>query len=105
MVIAYVLFYLVYVPVGQLRTFNQVGDYSYGVYIYAFPVQQSVAALLPGVSVIAMISISAVVTLLLAALSWHLLERRALRLKGHYVEHTRRLFFAGLKRGLQHMGG
>lgn len=89
--IAYVLFYIAYIPSGRLRKYNQMGDYSYGVYIYAFPVQQSVAALIPGVSVLSMLLISASSTLLIAALSWHLLERHALSLKGHYVGHTRRI--------------
>ena len=48
--IAYILFFIAYVPVGYLRSYNRVGDYSYGLYIYAFPVQQSVAALITGVS-------------------------------------------------------
>lgn len=89
--IAYILFYLAYIPSGYIRKYNQLGDYSYGVYIYAFPIQQSVAALIPKVSVLHMTLISAAATLFLAAFSWHLLERRALNLKGHYVGHTRRI--------------
>jgi peptidoglycan/LPS O-acetylase OafA/YrhL len=90
--IAYILFYVAYIPSGCIRKYNQVGDYSYGIYIYAFPVQQSVAALIPGVSVLSMLSISASVTLLLAVLSWHFLEQRVLGLKGLYVGHTRKIF-------------
>jgi peptidoglycan/LPS O-acetylase OafA/YrhL len=89
--IAYILFYVAYIPSGYIRKYNQIGDYSYGIYIYAYPVQQSVGALIPRISVLSMFLISAVVTLLLAALSWHLLERRALKLKGFYVTHTRRI--------------
>jgi len=89
---AYILFYLAYVPSGVVRKYNRLGDYSYGIYIYAFPVQQSIAALFPGISILQMILISAIVTTLLAILSWHLLERRSLKLKEHYVDHTRRLF-------------
>ena len=94
--IAYVLFYLAYVPSGFIRKYNQLGDYSYGIYIYAFPVQQSVAQLMPGVSVLQMVLISAVATSLLAIFSWHFLEQRALRYKAHYIGHTRRLLEAGL---------
>jgi peptidoglycan/LPS O-acetylase OafA/YrhL len=90
--LAYVLFYLAYVPAGFIRKFNVLGDYSYGIYIYAFPVQQSVAALIPGVSVLDMIAIAGSVTLLLSIASWHLIEKNALSLKGRYVDHTIRLF-------------
>lgn len=88
--IAYLLFFLAYVPAGHIRKYNLLGDYSYGIYIYAFPVQQSVAALVPGVSVLNMILISFPVTVFLSALSWHLLERRALSLKGRLASDTRK---------------
>lgn len=88
----YVLLYIAYIPSGLVRTYNQVGDYSYGVYIYAWPVQQSIASLVPGVSVLAMLLVSASVTIVLAALSWHLIEQRALQLKGRYADYARRLF-------------
>ncbi|MBI3594000.1 MAG: acyltransferase [Nitrospirae bacterium] len=89
--ISYVLFYLAYVPSGQIRNYNRMGDYSYGVYIYAFPVQQSVASLIPGVSVLSLALISASITFFLAALSWHLLECRALDLKNIYVDYTKKI--------------
>ena len=94
--ISYVLFYVVFIPSGFIRKYNQLGDYSYGIYIYAFPVQQSVAALVPGISILSMLLISASATILLAAFSWHLLERRALGLKGLYVGYTRRMLSTGL---------
>ena len=90
--IAYLLFFVAYVPSGHIRKYNRLGDYSYGLYICAFPVQQSVAALIPGVSVVYMILISAAVSIMLAVISWYLVERRALSLKDHYVGHTRRWF-------------
>ena len=92
--IAYTVLYLAYIPSGPIRTYNHVGDYSYGVYIYAFPVQQSVVALIPGVSVLLLFFISACITFLLAVLSWHFIERRALGLKSRYVGYTKRLLRA-----------
>jgi peptidoglycan/LPS O-acetylase OafA/YrhL len=80
-VLAYILFWIAYVPGGFIRAFNRLGDYSYGTYIYAFPVTQSFLALMPGVRVPVLILLSAVVTLTLASLSWHLIEKRALSLK------------------------
>lgn len=65
-----------------LRQCGRFGDFSYGLYIYAFPVQQTFfwlgGAGLPfelGSLVVVLI------TLALAALSWHLIEAPALRLK------------------------
>ncbi len=77
----YVVFYLAYKPDGWLRQFNRLGDYSYGTYLYAFPVQQSLAATFPGLTVPAMFFASLVITLMLAALSWHLVEKYMLEKK------------------------
>ncbi len=90
--LAYILFYLAYIPSGFIRAYNRSGDYSYGVYIYAFPVQQSIAASVPGVSVLSMAIYSSVITLILAALSWHLLEKHALKRKDHFANRTRKLW-------------
>lgn len=80
----FLVFYLAYVPKGFIRSFNKLGDYSYGMYIYAFPVQQSIVALLPDVSVPVMIILSFFITLVFAMLSWHFIEKRCLKLKGEY---------------------
>lgn len=59
-------------------------DLSYGIYIYAFPVQQLVSkfCLTHGLGWLASLSISAAITLALAAMSWVAIEKPALRLKG-----------------------
>jgi len=54
-------------------------DYSYGIYIYAFPVQQ-LCAQVEG-RWIEVLLLSAAVTLAAAAISWHLIEKPALTLK------------------------
>jgi peptidoglycan/LPS O-acetylase OafA/YrhL len=79
--LAYMLIYAAYIPTGRIRAFNGFGDYSYGVYIYAFPVQQSVAALIPGISIEGMLLISLSVTFVFAGLSWHFIEKPSLALK------------------------
>lgn len=81
----FIIFYLAYVPKGKIRLFNQFGDYSYGIYIYAFPVQQALAALVPNISVPMMILASFIITFALAMLSWHFIEKPALAFKSAYV--------------------
>ena len=83
--IAYLLLYIAYIPSGIIRNFNKIGDYSYGMYIYAFPVQQSMSALVENISISLMIIMSFCVTLMFSILSWHLVEKRCLQMKDKYV--------------------
>lgn len=56
-------------------------DYSYGIYIYAFPIQQTVAKFWPQMPLGLYLAITATATLVMASLSWHWVEQPALRLK------------------------
>jgi peptidoglycan/LPS O-acetylase OafA/YrhL len=56
-------------------------DYSYGIYIYAFPVQQTVVSFWPQIPLVAYLLSTLAVTISLAALSWHFVEKPALKLK------------------------
>jgi peptidoglycan/LPS O-acetylase OafA/YrhL len=76
--LAYAALWFGYAPAPALLGFNRYGDYSYGTYIYAFPVQQLVAWKFDEITPVAMIALSMPTTLLLACLSWHLIEAPAL---------------------------
>ncbi len=59
---------------------NRIGDLSYGIYIYGFLIQQLVYYFLkPGVAGLFFISLPIIVVF--AALSWHFIEKPALKLK------------------------
>lgn len=81
----YLVLYLAFVPRGLVREFNQVGDYSYGIYIYAFPVQQLLAFHWKGIAPHEMLFASLLCTLMLAFASWNLIEKRALALKHRFA--------------------
>lgn len=79
---AYLSYWFAYAtpPIGRLLT--RFGDASYGVYIWAFPVQQTVVQVWGAqVSPWVVIAISTPIVWLLAQASWHLVESRALRHK------------------------
>ncbi len=60
----------------------KLGDWSYGAYLYGFPVQQVLAHFkLHEASFLGYVLVSTLVTFALAGLSWHLVEKQALRFK------------------------
>jgi len=61
------------------------GDYSYGTYIYAFPAQQTISSLIVLHSGWVLFVLALPVTLVLAVLSWHFVERPALDLKTRLI--------------------
>jgi peptidoglycan/LPS O-acetylase OafA/YrhL len=72
-----------------VQRFGRYGDFSYGPYIYAFPVQQAVVSLAGNqLTLMQSFVASATCTLALAVLSWHFVEAPALRLKGRVAART-----------------
>ena len=63
-----------------LDIFNK-ADYSYGFYIYAFPVQQTLVYLYPKLNIYFHLTIGFIITIILATLSWHFIKKTALKLK------------------------
>jgi peptidoglycan/LPS O-acetylase OafA/YrhL len=73
-------------PVPVLQGFGRYGDFSYGMYVYAFPIQQWMVIALPSArSPIGLFASSFPVIVAAAAMSWHFLEAPALRFKARLV--------------------
>lgn len=71
-----------------VRRVGRFGDFSYGIYIYAWPVQQfGVLFLGKDQPYLPMLALSLIVTGILAALSWHFVEKPALGWK-RYLKRT-----------------
>lgn len=76
--LCYATFVVAYLPAGGIRRYNGFGDYSYGMYIYAFPVQQTTMHFAGDISPYANIAIALPITLAFAVASWMLVEKPAL---------------------------
>jgi len=77
----YTVLYLAYTSHRITLYFNKLGDYSYGLYIWAFPIQQMLAYHFIGIKPLEMFVYTVLLTLPVAILSYHYLEKKALKLK------------------------
>ncbi len=79
--LTYITFWTAYVPRGPLLAFNRLGDYSYGIYVYAFPVQGLMVWLLGPQGMWQNVLYSFPPVLFCGILSWHLVEKPCLDAK------------------------
>lgn len=79
---SYCVLYLAFNQKLGLQRFGKHGDFSYGIYLYAFPIQQ-LLALYAGHALtgLGMFAVSMLASLACAVLSWHLIEQPCLKLK------------------------
>ena len=56
-------------------------DYSFGIYIYAFPIQQTISQQLAPMSGYVLFALALIPTVAIAVLSWHFVEKRMLSFK------------------------
>ena len=74
-------------------------DYSYGIYIYAYPIQQIILESFPTLHPLAKASIAFLVVLVPAGLSWHFVEKPCLSFKKRWRSHSNS---ATAKAGVSH---
>jgi len=79
--LAYGILVAAYHPRLQLTGFHKLGDYSYGLYIYAFPIQQFIVFKFHLLNPFLHFLISFPLALTLAIPSWHFIEKPILKLK------------------------
>jgi peptidoglycan/LPS O-acetylase OafA/YrhL len=85
----YLVFYMAFHPRIKLSGFAKKGDLSYGMYLYAWPVQQTITYLLyKHLNPFLLFVLTVPVTYLLAWLSWHYIEKVFLKFKKNKVELT-----------------
>lgn len=69
-----------YLPIRLFVNIRKIGDFSYGIYLYAFVIQQTLITLFD-LNVLQLQIYATLVSIVFGALSWHLLEKHALNLK------------------------
>ena len=80
LLLPYIILYVAQVDIPWTDKITRHGDFSYGIYIYAFPIQQLVVHWFQNdISVSRLFMLSFAITLPIAMLSWKLVEEPALR--------------------------
>ncbi len=78
----YLIFYFAFDTRFKLHNFGKYGDFSYGIYIYAFPIQQVMNYVFDNqLTPVKNFLFSFPFTLIFAIASWNLVEKRALKYK------------------------
>lgn len=78
----YLTIYLAHLRIPRLSGFGKHGDFSYGIYIFSFPIQQLLMHWFgPQLPLGAFMVLSLSASIAIAALSWHFIEFPALQLK------------------------
>ena len=78
--LTYGCFWFAYAPL-RLDAFNRLGDYSYGLYLWGFPLQQTAVHLFDNPSPMQISLFAWPTAMLCAIVSWHLVEKPALALR------------------------
>jgi peptidoglycan/LPS O-acetylase OafA/YrhL len=79
--VPYTVLYAAHIPSEIVHKFGKYGDFSFGLFIYGYPVQQTIIHLIPDLGIPALIVLSYAFTIPIAVISWHLIEKHALVLK------------------------
>jgi peptidoglycan/LPS O-acetylase OafA/YrhL len=82
---SYLVMFAAFIPNNYLQHVTKHGDFSYGLYIWAFPVQQMLVVGFGHWSPLANFFGALLIGLLLAILSWHLIEKKAIAMKSAFT--------------------
>lgn len=78
----YIVLYVAYAKIPLFNNWGRYGDFSYGMYLWAFPIQQTVVNLFKNhLNLNSYILVTYALSLILGILSFHFIEKHALRLK------------------------
>lgn len=80
--LSYLIIYVAFIRIPLINNFSKYGDFSYGMYIYAFPIQQSILHFYSNnITLWSFSFYTILITFLVAFLSWKYIEKPSLKLK------------------------
>ncbi|WP_051929323.1 acyltransferase [Flavobacterium sp. 83] len=79
-----VIIALGFIPIPCIRTFGRFGDMSYRIYIYSFPIQQTLMYYFK-MDTYSLLIYSVLLSIGFGYVSWHLIEKRALKIKRKFI--------------------
>ncbi len=89
--LAWLIFRAAYTPIPSMEWMQRIPDLSYGIYIYHWCVLQMIFYWLPHLSVVELLALTFPPTVGLAALSWYIFEKPALRSKTKFADWMRKI--------------
>ena len=98
-VLAWVIFRFAYMRMPSMDWMQRIPDLSYGIYIYHWCILQLFFYWMPHLSVLELFTLTFPVTVGLAAMSWYIIEKPALRSKTKFANSLRKF---GLKPRIMH---
>ena len=78
---SYVVLFIGFIKNSPVQNITKYGDFSYGLYIWAFPIQQILSMYFSDWNAYVHFFVATAITFVFAVLSWHLIEKRALAYK------------------------
>ena len=81
--ITFLLFWFAFHSPFRIYGWSRYGDFSYGIYLYAFPLQQLMVMRFPGISPVLLFLVSTPLAVIAGVISWHLLEKHFLKRATH----------------------
>jgi peptidoglycan/LPS O-acetylase OafA/YrhL len=90
-ILPFIILLFGFLPLPFFSTFSKIGDMSYGIYIYSFPIQQTLTYFFK-LSTYELMIYSVILSICCGFLSWHLIEKTALKYKKITLFKTQVLF-------------
>lgn len=84
----YLLFWFSLHSPVHLERWGRYGDFSYGIYLYAYPIQQLIVMRFPAISPMTLFIIATPLAIIAGICSWHLIEKRFLKMKYQQSRHA-----------------